>query len=74
MPLLLFWGMGCMNVLKEGAAASEEDLLQYCRAELAAYKVPRHLRFVTMEQLPQTTTGKVHRLRLHTLFEAAPAH
>jgi fatty-acyl-CoA synthase len=61
-------------VLKEGAAASEEDLLQYCRAQLAAYKVPRHLRFVTMEQLPQTTTGKVHRLRLHTLFEAAPAH
>lgn len=60
-------------VLKDGARADEEALLRHCRKELAAYKVPRHMCFVRMDQLPQTTTGKVHRLKLHTLFNAATA-
>lgn len=37
---------------------------------MAAYKVPRRVKFVRMDDVPQTATRKVHRLKLHTLFEA----
>ncbi|HLY58886.1 MAG TPA: AMP-binding protein [Stellaceae bacterium] len=49
-------------VLKAGAAATEDDMLLHCRAELAPYKIPRSVRFV--EDLPKTSTGKVLRRAL----------
>lgn len=57
-------------VLKEGASMNADEAIQHCRKELAAYKVPRHIRFATMDELPQTTTRKVHRLKLATLFDS----
>ncbi|WP_413798343.1 class I adenylate-forming enzyme family protein [Streptomyces iranensis] len=45
-----------------GAATTEEELIEYCRARLAAYKIPRSVRFVAA--LPQTSTGKIMRRRL----------
>jgi fatty-acyl-CoA synthase len=56
-------------VLHKGATLTEEELLRYCREQLASYKVPRRIRFVGMDDLPQTPSRKVHRLRLHTLFD-----
>lgn len=38
---------------------SEQELLRYCRAHLAPFKVPRALRFIDADDLPKTTTGKV---------------
>ncbi|MGH2723719.1 MAG: AMP-binding protein [Actinomycetota bacterium] len=38
-------------------SASEEDVLKACRAELASFKVPRHVDIV--DELPRTSTGKV---------------
>jgi long-chain acyl-CoA synthetase len=52
-------------VLKPGVAASEDDLLALCRKELAAYKVPRAVKFVS--SLPMTSTGKVMRRELGSL-------
>ncbi len=52
-------------VLKEGATASEEEIIATCREELAAYKVPRAVRFVA--DLPKTSTGKIMRRELRTL-------
>jgi len=52
-------------VLKPGIEASEEtrqELLQYCRQELAAYKVPTILEFRT--SLPKSLIGKVLRREL----------
>ena len=52
-------------VLKAGIAASEEtrqELLQYCRQELAAYKVPTILEF--RASLPKSLIGKVIRREL----------
>ncbi len=52
-------------VLKPGMEASEEtrrELLQYCRQELAAYKVPTILEFRT--SLPKSLIGKVIRREL----------
>ncbi len=47
--------------LKEGAQASAEDLVAWCRERLAAYKLPRH---VVFGALPKTSTGKVQKYRL----------
>jgi long-chain acyl-CoA synthetase len=52
-------------VLKAGIAASEDtrrELLQYCRQELAAYKVPTILEF--RQSLPRSLIGKVLRREL----------
>lgn len=43
---------------------SETELIRHCRAALAAFKVPRGITFVTADELPVTTTGKVQKYRL----------
>jgi long-chain acyl-CoA synthetase len=52
-------------VLRPGAAATEAAIIDYCRPLLAAYKLPRSVRFVA--DLPKTSTGKVMRRELSTL-------
>ena len=52
-------------VLKPGAEADPDSILSICREHLAAYKVPRKIQFV--DDLPQTSTGKVMRRQLRTL-------
>ncbi len=49
-------------VLKEGHSATEEELNQYCRKNLAAYKVPRLYEF--RDELPKTVVGKILRRQL----------
>jgi long-chain acyl-CoA synthetase len=46
-------------VLKPNEKATEDELLQHCRANLAAYKVPKTVEFRT--ELPKGPTGKVMR-------------
>lgn len=45
--------------LKPSAAATVEDLSEWCRARLAAYKKPQQIEIV--EDLPKTATGKILR-------------
>jgi long-chain acyl-CoA synthetase len=52
-------------VLKPGVSATEKDILDFCRKELAAYKVPRAIQFVSA--LPMTSTGKLMRRELSKL-------
>jgi len=49
-------------VLKEGKTVTEEELNQYCRQNLAAYKVPRFYEF--RKELPKTAVGKILRRSL----------
>ena len=52
-------------VLKEGTEATEEEIIAFCREELAAYKCPRKIQFVM--DVPKTSTGKIMRRELSTL-------
>ncbi|MGE0309396.1 MAG: class I adenylate-forming enzyme family protein [Acidimicrobiia bacterium] len=52
-------------VLRPGASVSESEIVDYCRAHLAAYKLPRSVCFV--DDLPKTSTGKIMRRALSTL-------
>jgi benzoate-CoA ligase len=49
-------------VLKDGSAATEEELKAFVKERLAPYKYPRFLEFVS--ELPKTATGKIQRFRL----------
>ena len=46
-------------MLKEGTECSEEELNQFARKYLAAYKVPKVYEF--RDELPKTTVGKILR-------------
>ena len=46
-------------VLKEGETATEEEIIEFCRARLAKYKVPRAVEF--RKELPKTMVGKLLR-------------
>jgi long-chain acyl-CoA synthetase len=48
--------------LRPGASATPEELIEFCRAELAAYKYPR--RVEVLADLPKTPTGKLLRREL----------
>lgn len=56
-------------MLRPGApAASAAELIQFCRAHLAAYKAPRQVSFV--DDFPRTAAGKI---RKHMLASAGAA-
>ena len=54
--------------LKPGANASAEELVAFCRAGIADYKVPRHIAFI--DEFPMTESGKLKR---HVLVDQAEA-
>ncbi len=54
-------------VLREGAAATEADLIAFCRQHLASYKLPRT---VVFGSLPKTSTGKVQKYVLRDQAKA----
>jgi fatty-acyl-CoA synthase len=47
--------------LKPNEAATEEEIIAWCRGQLARYKVPRHVVFC---DLPKTSTGKIQKFVL----------
>ncbi|AQQ54079.1 long-chain-fatty-acid--CoA ligase [Planococcus lenghuensis] len=54
-------------VLKEGSDVTEQELIDFCRAELAAYKVPDTVLFV--DELPKTAVGKILKRTLKEQFK-----
>ncbi|POX43112.1 acyl-CoA synthetase [Streptomyces sp. Ru73] len=48
--------------LKRGETVTEEELIGYCREQMAAYKYPRSISF--LDDLPKTATGKILRREL----------
>lgn len=53
-------------VLAEGAEASEDELILWCKEHMASYKKPRKIFYV--EQLPRTTLGKVNKVALREKY------
>ena len=58
-----------MVVLREGADATPQSLLAWCRQRLASYKIPRGLNIVPA--LPKTVTGKILKSQLRAAARAA---
>jgi fatty-acyl-CoA synthase len=53
-------------VLKPGAAASADDLIDHCKQNLAGFKVPKRVEI--REQLPKGGTGKILKAELREPF------
>jgi len=55
-------------VLKEGESLTEEELIEYCKKNLADFKVPKYVEF--RDDLPKTPTGKIMKQTLREEEEA----
>jgi len=58
------WGesVQAVVVLKDGAEASEEELIDFCKEHLASYKKPRSVEF--RDVLPKTGSGKIKKAEI----------
>ena len=52
--------------LKEGEKLTGEELITFCRENIASYKAPKHVRF--FDTLPKTVTGKLEKVSLRELL------
>ncbi len=53
--------------LKDGASATEEELIAFARRHLAGFKIPKR---VVFEELPKTSTGKIRKTELRERAKA----
>ncbi len=50
--------------LRPGRSATAEELISFCRSQMAAYKYPRQIEF--LDELPKTVSGKLLRRELRS--------
>ncbi len=53
--------------LKSGHTVTEQEIIGFCRENMANYKAPRHVRF--FEELPKTVTGKFQKVSLRAMLK-----
>jgi fatty-acyl-CoA synthase len=53
--------------IKPGQSVTSEDIIGWCRKNLAAYKCPR---YVVFTELPKTSTGKIQKFKLREMAKA----
>ena len=51
--------------LREGAGATAEEIMEFCKGRIAHFKVPRYVKFV--EEFPMTVTGKVRKVEMRVV-------
>lgn len=49
-------------VVKPGQSLTDEELRAFCKGQIAHYKVPHYIRFVT--EFPMTVTGKIQKFKI----------
>ena len=55
--------------LKPGEQASEDEILAWCKENIAGFKCPRAVRIIRTEEMPYGMTLKVRKLELRERFE-----
>jgi fatty-acyl-CoA synthase len=51
--------------LRDGAVCNETDLSEFCRGQIASYKVPRFWKFT--DSFPMTVTGKIRKVEMREI-------
>jgi len=51
--------------LREGSTATAEEIREYCRGQIATFKIPRYFRFT--DSFPLTVTGKVRKVEMREI-------
>jgi fatty-acyl-CoA synthase len=57
--------VGAFIILKDGATLQEEEIKDYCRGQIARYKIPKYIFF--MDEYPMTASGKIQKYKLRDL-------
>ena len=57
-------GCACIVLATGAGALDPQELIEFCSARLARFKVPRHILYLTPEDLPCTATGRVQKFKL----------
>ncbi len=52
---------------RAGSEVSEDEIIAFCKENLARFKVPRHIVFT---ELPKTSTGKIQKFKLRDMANA----
>ena len=52
-------------VLKEGEAATAEELTEFCKGNIAHFKVPKYFKFT--HSFPMTVTGKIRKIEMRQI-------
>ncbi|GAC24239.1 fatty-acyl-CoA synthase [Paraglaciecola mesophila KMM 241] len=53
--------------LKPGSSACATEITDFCKNQIAHFKIPKHIRFV--EEFPLTVTGKVQKFKMREVME-----
>ena len=53
--------------LKSGYTVTEEEIIAFCKDNIANYKTPRFVRF--FKELPKTVTGKLEKVTLRRMLK-----
>ncbi len=66
------WGeaVKAVVVLKPGSSIPGEELIAFCKARLAAYKIPKSVEIAN--SLPHTEVGKVNKVKLKEIISGEP--
>jgi len=51
--------------LSTGQDATEDEIREFCRGQIATYKIPRYIRFTT--EFPTTVTGKIQKYKMREI-------
>jgi long-chain acyl-CoA synthetase len=54
-------------VTQPGQSLSKEEIVEFCKERLAAYKIPKQIEFI--DELPKSAIGKIMRRKLRELEE-----
>lgn len=59
------WGeaVKAVVILKDNMTATDSEIIEHCRAKMASFKKPKTVDFISKEEMPRTSTGKIlHRI------------
>ncbi|MCQ2203279.1 MAG: AMP-binding protein [Bacteroidales bacterium] len=60
--------VGAFIILKEGCTLTQEQVQEYCKGQIARYKIPKYIFFV--DDYPKTGSGKVQKFKLRDIAKA----
>ncbi len=58
--------IACWIKSNDSAAATEDEIREFCKSSLAYFKVPKYIRFV--DEFPQTVTGKIRKFKIREIM------
>jgi fatty-acyl-CoA synthase len=68
LPDLKMGEIGCACIVSRGDTRPDpQELIDLCAARLARFKVPRHVVFLTADEVPLTATGRAQKFKLAEL-------